>query len=450
MTLIFFLIRLPYLDQLNLLHDERDISLSGYSISKTGKDLSGNFLPLTVTNIAPDNPITSIYYSAAAWLFTSQKNVFNARFPYVLISSLLIFLIYKLILIITKNRPLSYLTSLFCCFSPWLFHITRLGMDVTLAFPTLLIAILFQLKNKKIFSFIFYTLTFYNYQGFRPLIPVLIVFFTLVANQKKIILRALFINIIFIVALFTSSFLIDRNVTQARVTQVIFFNKILLDSKIVFNRNTSSASSLVKAVFDNKITESGNYILSAFIKGIDNTFLFKDGDYSAINGSISGGQFLIPTILFFYFGFIAFGRKFNRYDLVVLSFIPLGMIPSVLSTNGISFGIRGVFSSIGFSFVIARGFSLFYEVISKMQNIKFKNAIIVLVLISYMFGVLNFVYIYFFRRPILMGEIFNEHERKVSQFLMVNQGVTSRYVYTNNKESLERSFLFFNKFHSII
>ena len=198
LTIVFFIIRLPFLDQLNLLHDERDISLSGYSIAKTGKDLSGNFLPLNIKNIAPDNPVVSIYYSAAWWLLTSEKTVFATRFPYVFFSSFLVYLVYKLIFIITKQKKLAYMTTIVFCFSPWIFHVTRLAMDVTIALPTLIIAIILQLKNNRKLSYIFYILTFFNYQGFRILIPFLILFFTVFNNQKKELLKTTITNILFI------------------------------------------------------------------------------------------------------------------------------------------------------------------------------------------------------------------------------------------------------------
>jgi hypothetical protein len=345
-ALVFFIIRLPFLDQLNLLHDERDISLSGYSIAKTGRDLSGNFLPLSIKNIAPDNPVVSIYYSALWWLGSPVKSVFNARFPYVVISTLLFPLIYYLILLINNDKKLAVMTSIVCCFSPWIFHITRLGMDVTLAFVTLLLAINLQIKKRQILSYIFYILTFYNYQGFRLLIPFVVFYIALFFEVRKNSNVKLLIHGIFLLMLFVSILFIDKDVTQKRTGQVVFLNTKYFDNQIIFNRNTSLAPTLLKSIFDNKIVAPANYILTSFTKGLDMTYLFKEGDYSAINGNISAGQFFFPLIFFYYLGFIAIGKKLNKSSLFILGFIPLGMLPSLLSLNGISFGIRGILSSI--------------------------------------------------------------------------------------------------------
>lgn len=444
LMLLFFLIRLPFLDQLNLLHDERDISLSGYSIAKTGKDLSGNFLPLSIENIAPDNPVVSIYFSAFGWLVLNSKSVFNARLPYVLISTLLIPLIYSLVCLIKKDKKLAILTSIICCFSPWIFHLTRLSMDVTLAFVTLLAAALFQLRGRKYLSFIFYTLSFYNYQGFRILIPFLIVYLITSSDNRKIFVNNLILYITFLVVLFSSILYIDQSITQKRIGQVAFLNPTYFENIIIFNRNTSAGLPFIKSIFDNKITAPINYVASSFVKGLDFTFLFKDGDYSAINGSISGGQFFLPLILFYFMGFLRIGKKLDKKTLFVVGFIPLGMLPAILSLNGLSFGIRGIFSSIGYAFIIANGLILSYELLSKQKNSKLYYGAIIIFISLLFVNITNFVYIYYFRRPILVGELFNENERKISQYIIAHKDRSRQNVYINNPENLKKSYIFLN------
>ena len=52
----------------------------------------------------------------------------------------------------------------------------------------------------------------------------------------------------------------------------------------------------------------------------------------------------------------------------MLGFIPLGMLPALVSLNGLSFGIRGIFSSIGFAFIIANGLIFGYELLEKQKD----------------------------------------------------------------------------------
>ncbi len=448
----YFLIRLPFLDQLNLLHDERDISLSGYSIAKTGKDLSGTFLPLSVKNIAPETPFVSIYFSAFWWLFMNAKSVFLARLPFVLISSFSVLIIYKLIELLTKSRKIALFTSIIACFSPWLFHISRLAFEINIAFPVLLLAIFFQLKKDIKISFLLYFLSFFSYQGFRILIPIVILYVFFFFNSDKGIkkFKSLLPYVIFIFCLLLSVGLIDRDITQKRFNQVVFLNTKYFDSSVIFKRNTSSAPPLIKSIFDNKITESANYVISAFVKGQDFTYLFKDGDYSAINNSISGGQFLLPFIILYYLGFAALGKKLDKTSLFILGFIPLGMTPSLLSLNGVSFGIRGIFSSVGYAFIIAEGTALALDAFLRIKNKPLKYSAALAFFVIIMISFTYFSYIFFFRRPILVGELFNEHERKISQYIVNNQKLFQQKVYTNNKIHLYRSYVFFNNETDVI
>lgn len=442
LSILFFLIRLPFLDQLNLLHDERDISLSGYSIARTGKDLSGVYFPLSISNIAPDNPLVSIYYSALWWLIPMQKTVFNARLPFVFITSFLFILIYSLIAFIIKDKKKALLTALVCCFSPWLFHLTRLSMDIGIAFITLILAITFQAKKNK-FAYIFYILTFYNYQGFRILIPFIVLYVSFFFENRKNIKKTLLLNVVFLIFLFGSIQLIDKNITVNRFNQIIFLNKTHFDNQIIFNRNTSLAPSNIKTLFDNKIVAPINYVLTGLIKGQDITYLFKDGDYSAINGSISGGQFLFPLIIFYYLGIVSLGKKCDKNSLFIIGLIPLGMLPALVSLNGTSFGIRGITSSIGYSFLIANGILTFASFIKKQHKSWLTLGVISILGILFSVSLSYFVYTYYFRRPILVGEMFNENERKVTQYIISRQDEKQIIVANNSPKDLSRSYLFF-------
>lgn len=442
LSLLFFLIRLPFLDQLNLLHDERDISLSGYSIAKTGRDLSGVYFPLSVSNIAPDNPLISIYYSALWWLTPLPKTVFNARFPYVFITSFLLVLIYSLVVFIIKDKKKALLTSLVCCFSPWLFHLTRLSMDIGIAFMTLIIAITLQAKKNKI-AYVFYILTFYNYQGFRILIPFTIFYISFFFENNKNIKKTLLLNLVFLIFLFGSIQIIDRNITVNRFNQIIFLNKTHFDNQIIFNRNTSLAPSNIKILFDNKILAPINYVITGLIKGQDITYLFKDGDYSAINGSISGGQFLFPLIIFYYLGIVSLGKRCDKNSLFIIGLIPLGMLPALVSLNGTSFAIRGITSSIGYSFLIASGITTFTSFVRRQNKPWLTLGVFSIFGILFSASLSYFIYTYYFRRPILVGEMFNENERKVSQYIVLNQDKKRIIVASNNPKDLSRSYLFF-------
>jgi len=417
LTFVFILIRLPFLDQLFLLHDERDIVLSGLSIAKTGKDLFGNLLPLNFTGISPNNPVGAIYFSAISSLIFPDHSVFFARLPYVLISALLIWLMYELVLIISNNQKKALLTSVIFCFSPWVFHLTRLALDIPLAIVLLLAGMVTYLKNKRWIAYLLFFLTFYTYQGFRLLIPFLILYLEFGIPVKKITLTRLILDGVFIVLLLLSTIIIDPQTTKGRFNEIVFFNPDTV-KEVIFRRNTSLASALLKTVLDNKITVGLDYMMTNLIKGQDLIYLFKEGDYSAINGNVASGQFFFVLIAFYYLGIASFGRRIMREDVYLIGLILVGMIPALLSTHGASFSIRAMPSGIGFAYIISLGLIFGWKIINKLKQKKlFLSAILIVLIIN-----LCYVgYVYFLRRPVTVGEIFNENERTLSNALLTNE-----------------------------
>lgn len=429
LMLLFIVIKLPFLDQMFLLHDERDIVFSGYSIAKTGKDLFGNVFPINFTGISPHNPLFAIYFSAIWSFFIGIKSVFIARLPFVLISSLLIPLTYLFVLEITKDKIKSLLTTLFFCFSPWVLHITRLALDIPFAIVTLLGGILMLFKNKKFFAYILFFITFYTYQGFRLLIPFLLIYcelIFLIKDSKKIkqFLISLGIHICFITLLISSTIVIDPGVTQNRLSEIIFFSQKATD-EVIFRRNTSIAPLVVQKILDNKITVSLDYMLTNLIKGTDLIYLFKEGDYSAINGNTASGQFFFVSIALFFLGIAALGRKHHSSDLFLLGFVAIGMIPSLLSINGSSFSIRSMLSGIGFAYILSLGAIFGYSILVK---VRYAQIILFSILILFFINLTYVSYIYYFRRPITVSELFNEHERSFAHYLQNNK-IDSKMVF---------------------
>lgn len=426
-AVVFFLLRLVYLDQLFLLHDERDIVLSGYSIAKTGHDLFGNFLPINFTGISPDNPMVSIYYSALWWLVLPIKNVFFARLPFVIISSLLIFLVYEIVMRIVDNKRLAFITALIFCFSPWVFHVTRLAMDLSLAAVTILGAILYYLKGKRWISYLLFFLTFYNYQGFRVVIPFLILYLELIKGESeilrftqddiKIFIRRNIINVMFIVFLFISISFIDKAVTTKRFSQVVFLSPERFTTEVNLRRAASSVPLLIRDTFHNKVSVAADYVVDNFVKGQDISYLFKTGDYSPINGNAVGGQFFFVGLLFYYLGIMALGNRLNRKDFFLIGFIFLGLLPAMASVNSSTYSIRGFLSAMGYAYVLALGVD-FGITLSKKLLPKPRYALFAILFIVAGINTVYFTYNYYERRQVTVGELFNESEKVVSGYLL--------------------------------
>ncbi len=438
---LFILVRLPFLAQLNLLHDERDIVLSGWSIAKTGKDLFGNSFPLVFQNISPNNPLFAIYFAALWFLIVPIKSVFLARLPFLLVSSLIVFLSFEIVKKITNDEKKSLLTTILLSFNPWIFHITRLALDIPLALVFLLAGILLYLNQKKFIAYFFFILTAFTYQGSRLLIPFLVLyletFFLLKHKNWRVFLLNNGLNIIFIILLGFSAYLLEPNISKDRLSEIIFFDTKKNAATIDFRRITTIAPLQISRLFDNKFTFAIDEIFVNFTRGIDISYLFKTGDYSALNGNASTGQFFFVFIIFYFLGIASLAKNGSLYDLYIVGLIPLGMIPTLLSTRGLTFSIRGVLSSLGYSYLISLGILYFQQLLVKK---KIKKYILSSLIILLAINVLYFIYGYYFRRPVTVGELFYENERQLSDYLSKNDKPFT--IYHLSPKDLFLSYIF--------
>ena len=415
-TTIYFLVRCIALDQMYMVHDERDIVFSAWSLARSDKDLFGNIFPLSFGGISPDNPLISIWFSALFWLILPVKSVFFARLPFMFVSSFIPLLMYLIAHKVTKNTRFSILVSLVAGMSPWIFHLGRIAMDVTLAFPTLLLAILLLLNKKRLLGFFLLFLAFYNYQGFRTVIPFIpfIVEWFMQRVEKRRYFKICLIHAGLVVLLFFSIFVIETRNVSRRYDQVLFLNMERFSADVDLKRRETIFPLAVSKVFDSKLTESVRYGLDTITQGLStHTFFFK-GDASPINGTGIGGLLFISTLPFLIFGIMTLRKKEIGYSFLA-SFILWGMIPSLASLNGHSFAIRGVLMIVGFSTLIALGIVETWAIVRKYKTLK--RMFLVIAILICVADVSTFAYEYFGRRPITLSEVFNERERAVSEYI---------------------------------
>lgn len=443
-SLLFFLIQLPFLDQLSLLRGERDIVLTGWSLARTGRDLYGNFFPLEFTGIDPNVPFVPMYATALWWLLVPMKSVFLARLFFVLLSTTIPFLVFEIINHIRKDEKIATVTAAIFCLSPGVFYLTRLALEIGVAFPLLLAGILAHLKKKRIASYIFFFLAFFSYHGFRPLIPVLLVYLELFLPshaQTKEKIRNIVGIVVFSIVLLALSVKIDGNLMKSRSSDLIFFNYTQLTDKVDYRRNTSIAPKAVAALFDNKMTALGMYIKDNFFGGISYEYLFKTGDPSSLYATTFTGQFFLITIVLFILGLVQLGKRGTKADLFILGLILVGLIPSLTNVSYPSYSIRAMLSSVGYAYLFALGYILltsFY----KDSKMFFRVGIVLVMGVSLLLELTYFGYNFYFRRVRTMSQMYFETERMLPEYLI---STDKKYtVYTSSPRDMFFGYAFFN------
>ncbi|MBI3980836.1 glycosyltransferase family 39 protein, partial [Candidatus Microgenomates bacterium] len=197
--LIAFLVRVINLANfpVGFHNDEVSIGYSAYSLLQTGKDRSGEMLPLSIDQFGDFRP-AGYFYLAAVSEKVFGVNEFAVRFPAALFGSLLIFAGYQLALVLFKNKPIALLFALNVALNPWLIIVSRSSSEsiVSLFLGTLgIIFWLNGLENKKIkqivLACIMFTGSFLFYHSARLFVPLFLVsllaltFFQTTIKNKK-------------------------------------------------------------------------------------------------------------------------------------------------------------------------------------------------------------------------------------------------------------------------
>ncbi len=425
---ISILVRLPYLGSAFLLRGERDIVLTGLSLLKTGKDLYSVAHPLQFFGLDQPSPFLSFYVSALAWMSIPIKTVFTARLPFMLMASLNTLLVYELIYTCTQKKNLSLLTTAIYVLSPGYFHLSMLALEMNVAFPLLLGGMVTYMRNKKVVGWLLLMLSFMSYNGFRPLIPFLVMYLEVWhwmrhGSIKKLAKQATIAVLVFC-ALFAGTYLwIDGDIMRSRGADLAFINYEDIIPQVNFRRTTTTAPVQLARIVDNKITETSRYLMHVFYEGQSLHYLFFKGDQAALYATTFTGQFFVIFLVAYYAGFVALGvRKEARYW-YIMGFIPIALIPSMINVDYISVAIRSMLVSVSYAFLFALGIELMYEHLQKL-DVRVRRGVIACVAVLFCIEIGYFTYNYTYRRPVTMYESYFEHERQIAHYMQAHPGIS--------------------------
>ncbi len=132
----------------SLFGDELDVGYHAYSILKTGKDYSGNLLPLHFQSLAEWR--TPLYlYSAVPTVAIYGISPLGVRLPAAFFGILGILGLYLLVKQISKNEKLALASAVFLAISPWHIQYSRAAFEVTMLLAFLLFGLYFFFRSFK-------------------------------------------------------------------------------------------------------------------------------------------------------------------------------------------------------------------------------------------------------------------------------------------------------------
>lgn len=396
----------------SLFGDELDVGYQAYSILKTGKDYSGNFLPLHFQSLAEWR--TPLYlYSVVPTVAIFGISPWGVRLPAAIFGILGIWIFYLLIRQVTKKEGIALLAAFLLTISPWHIQYSRAGFEVTQMLALFLAGIYFFLraleaaKNKKsptlplTLAGVFLALTPYVYSTAKLFLPltvlalIIIWFKDILKLPRKSLVTAGIVSAIIIMPIVHSTLFGGGT---ARFDYISVFSDPTMSPEIGFERlldaqvRTPEAQigiqpTVIDRAFHNKITWLADILGRNYLQSFSTQFLFINGDLNPRHSIPNVGQFYRFEAIFILIGiFFFFAKQFDRKIKAFLIFWLLAsIIPASLTRDGGMHATRLFFMLPPLIFLLSLGAYYTFEFLKGMRQKLFVAGYVLVLVASVIF-----------------------------------------------------------------
>ena len=374
----------------HLSNDEIGAAYAAYSISKTLKDGTYQFLPILWQSHGGYGSPLAVYIPLTT-IMIFGNNDFAVRLPSAILGSLTIIFIGLLTAELTKNTRLALATSFLLAISPWHFSASRWALESNYALFFIVLGIyLFFLgfnKNKHwatIVSFGSFALSIYSYYTEWVLIPLiilsLIVFYRNTVLKRKIYYLAFLLFVILLIPLFTSFI---QNLNLSRASSEFISKDIVVGRLLAKHPNSIEKGQVIlKAILDKY--SSYNSLDYLFFYGAK--ILPRENPYQF-------GFFLTPFLIAFIWGLYKLKSHYGGNSNFVYLLLIISPIAASMTEGEIN-NWRSLPQLLPVALITASGTLHIWDFVKK--NIWIKSLGVGLLLISFMY----FFLVYFRHFPL--------------------------------------------------
>lgn len=382
--------------------DEAALGYNAYSLLETGKDEHGIAWPLHFKSFSDYKPGGYVYL-ALPFIKILGLTPLAVRLPNLILSVLTIFVLYRLVLLLTKNYSLSLLTAFVLAVNPWHIHFSRGAWESSVAVFFIVLGIYFfykfleKPKSKYVFLFpLPFIASIYVYHSARIISPLIVLSLFIIYYKKLIhnLSKSLIVSIILALILAVPvlySLLNGGGATRLSGVGLTADTGPISRSKELLNHH-SQAGYYQKVIHNQRIL----YLLSfgqKYFSHFDFNFLFIDGDAVPRSRSPEMGQFYLIELPFLLYGFYAFirSKKINiKLKYFLVAYLLISPLASSMTFQAPS-ALRALSLVIPISCFTAFGL---HQIIKKTPS-----AIHLIIFLSYLLCISYFIDSYFIHSP---------------------------------------------------
>lgn len=434
--------------------DEAFLGYNAYSILKTGKDMSGNFLPLHLKSFLY-SPAGYSYFSIP-FIATFDINAFSVRFASAFFGSLTVLVTYFLVRKLFNGKYTNFLalsSSFLLAISPWHINLSRTATENTVVvfFITfgVLLYLLWANSNRAIFlpfSFLSFAMTLFLYQAPRAFLPfflpLLIILFA--SKYKRWIWLAVFA--IILVPLF---FILSSRNLSLRINTVSIFStqeSQLVITDHVLTDGVYNIPLVLTRLFHNKPLTYSAQFLDNYFSHFSYQFLFTDKGFpDRYRVPLSGLLYAIelPLIIFGIFKLLSIQKKLGLFLLGWIALAPLG---SALTFDDIP-NLQRTLIMLPALYIV-EAFGMMYVVLF-FRALKLLKVAVSLIVLVFLFNISFYIHQYYVHaslyRPWYRQDGYSELVRKVNTLLPSYK----KAIITNRESAPAIFFLFYSKYNPL-
>lgn len=436
--------------------DEAYLGYNAYSILKTGKDISGNFLPIH---------IESFLFSPAGYAYASVPFIaffdlssFSVRFAsafFGLLSVIMTFFVTRELFSNKKNRvAIPLLSAFFLGIMPWNIILSRTATENSIVTFLLLVSVFLFLKwkekFKKIYIASFYIVlssTYLFYQAPRAFVPLFAPILLLLGNlrnelKSKVLLVVLYLLLIVVPVLS----IISSQDLSTRIRTLSIFNS--QEAGLVVNEQIArdgvfGLPYFATRIFHNKPVYYAFNFLDNYFSHFSYQFLFTDKIFPERYVVPNHGIlyiFMLPLILYGAYAVLVKDRKVGLFLILWILFSPIGSSLTMDDTQNIQ---RTLFATPSYAILSAYGFLEMLNILKK----RYRALFLAFSMTTITFSFLYFLVQYFSQSSFYKPWIRQDGYKELVLTLEKNLSNYKKVVVTN-RESAPTLFLFFYKKYS--
>lgn len=433
--------------------DEAALGYNAYSLLLTGKDEHRQAWPLHFKSFGDYKPGGYVYLTLP-FIKVLGLNVLATRLPNLILSVLTVYLLYQLVLLLSKSKVLALYSSMVLAINPWHIHFSRGAWESSTALFFIIFGLflfysyILNLKSRFLyFAVLSFVASLYVYHSARLVTPLIVLFLSisnfsvLIANYKKLILTVLFG--ILITSPVVISFLNNGGTSRFGGVGLTADYGPISRSEELLNQDNSTA--LFHRIIHNKRLL---YFLSwgeKYTSHFDPNFLFINGDEVPRSKSPEMGQFYLLELSFLILGIVYLIRRsyFLNLKSFVFSFLFIAPIASSLTFQAPS-ALRALPMTIPLSIIIALGLYQYTVWIHKIKKMKLFG--ICVVGACYMYSNAYFISAYFVHAPKRYPYAWNSGFDQVVPYINQQKNNYKNIYLTNKYDQPYILYLFYSHY----